>query len=370
MSAAPIALLGTGIWTALGRGSALHGQALRQPPTPHHERRAGTRPVPFRPLADCNETDSLTRASLSCAEQALSEAGIDTGARGDCALVLGSSCLDLPWHEDEALADTSLIFREPNYGRLAARLAKALELGGPAYTLNTACSSSANAMLQAQRLIGAGVAERVLVIGVEIENRISLHGFSSLMLLSAGDYRPFDADRDGLVLGEAVGAMVFGPAGSDGGSGFRLLGGAGRCDPSSPTNSEPDRIAELMREAMDRAAVPPDAIQAIKAHGTGTANNDRSEAEALRLADLAAPPMTSLKPYTGHTLGACGAVECALLLAAWSAGYLPATPGFGRIDPEIGLAPITEAVPLGEGPILANFFGFGGNNASLVWDRN
>ena len=351
MNPAPVKLLGQAVWSTLGRGRQVHARALRQSLPAADRRKVNGRPVPFRPLASAPERDPLRVASLACAEEALAEAGLGPGQRERCALLLGSSCLDLPWHEAAARDDPSLIIREPNYGKLAARLAEALDLGGPCYTINTACSSSANAMLHAQRLLAAGLCDKALVLGVEIENRVSLQGFAALMLLSPGPYRPFDAERDGLILGEAVAAAVFG--GDDDAPGFRLLGGATRCDPSSPTNSDPDGVAALIGEALVTSGLEADELLAVKAHGTGTPNNDRGEAQALRLAGLERVPVTSLKPYTGHTLGACGAVECALLLAAWDEGFLPATPGFRTQDPEVGMAPLTRPQALGPGPVLA-----------------
>ena len=209
------------------------------------------------------------------------------------------------------------------------------------------------------------------MVGVEAYTRLSLQGFGSLLLLSRQSYRPFDQSRDGLILGEGSGAMLLGRAPPpDKKTVFALRGAATACDPSSPTNSQPARIADVMRAALNDAELRITDLAAIKAHGTGTASNDLSEGQGMRLLSERLPPFTSLKPYTGHTLGAGGVIEPLLLLAAWRAGFLPGTPGFAQADPDIGLAPASSAAPMPErGAVLCNFFGFGGNNTSLVFSR-
>ena len=129
-------------------------------------------------------------------------------------------------------------------------------------------------------------------------------------------------------------------------------------------------MAAVMCAALDDAGLDVKQLIGIKAHGTGTVSNDLSEGQGMRLLGGALPPFTSLKPYTGHTLGGCGTIESLCLLAAWREGFLPATPGFAENDPEIGLSPVSTATPLPQqGAVLCNFFGFGGNNTSLVLER-
>lgn len=251
------------------------------------------------------------------------------------------------------------------YGMLADTLARRLGVNGPCMTFNTACSSSANAALYAARLIDSGAIEHALVLGTESYNRLSLLGFASLMLVSDSGLRPFDASRDGLVLGEGVGALVLGRP--ERGRAAHISGGANLCDTSSATNSRPEAIAHVMQSALTDAGITVSDLAAIKAHGTSTPSNDKAEGEGMKLAfGDRLPPFTSMKGHFGHTLGACGALETAALLAVLDAGFLPATAGFAERDPDLGISPMTERGGAAEGHYLLNYFGFGGNNTSLV----
>jgi 3-oxoacyl-(acyl-carrier-protein) synthase len=190
------------------------------------------------------------------------------------------------------------------------------------------------------------------------------------MLLSQDGYRPFDARRDGLILGEAAGAVVLSKEPPEHGPITQILGGANRCAPENPTNAEAGQLLRVMRLALQQAGVTQDELIAIKAHGTGTPSNDRAEGQALDQFSVQLPPITSLKPYFGHTLGACGLSELVGLLYAWDEGFLPATPGFEISDEEFSCQPITQPQALpASGAVLLNSFGFGGNNTSLVIRR-
>lgn len=376
--AAPVYLLGSGLVTCLGEG--LHAQvaalAACTPGAARQPQGLNIPPWPYHLAGDALRADWIYEMIARAVMPALAQARLEAGAQRRLAIFVGSTCIDLPLHESryaESLrrgeADVPML--GPSFGNIAAHIARQFGIEGAQYTLNTACSSSANALLHAHWMLREGSIDHALVVGVEAYNRLSVQGFGSLLLLSRQGYKPFDRARDGLILGEGVGAMLLGrdpPAGVA--APLKLCGGASACDPSSPTNSSPERIAEVMRAALADAQVDVGALCAIKAHGTGTASNDASEGLGMRAVSDVLPPFTSLKPYTGHTLGGCGTIETLCLLAAWEQGFLPATPGFGAPDPEIGIAPITASHPLPpRGAVLCNFFGFGGNNTSLVVAR-
>jgi 3-oxoacyl-[acyl-carrier-protein] synthase I len=386
VAASETCILGGGLVSALGRGLPAHAQALREgraAPQPSPVTFAG-RALPFHFASDPrNAGHSFLQLIEWAVGDALAEAALAPEAVGRMGLFVGSTSLDLPWLE----ANYAAMYRrgeipavqEPGYGTLARNIAATFEIRGPQYTLSTACSSSANALLYARTMLAEGRIDHALVVGAEGYNRLSLLGFGSLMLLTREGYRPFDRARDGLVLGEGVGAIILGsvPPGARGVrpqaqknrglTPFSIVGGATACDPSSPTNSMPERVAEVMREALDDAGVAADDVVAIKAHGTGTPSNDLSEGQAVRAVFGAKPPLfTSIKPSVGHTLGACGAIELLCMVACWRAGFLPPTPGFAEPDDMLGLSPLTRAASLPDGMMLCNFFGFGGNNTSLV----
>lgn len=331
------------------------------------------RPLLFHFAADpAEEGASFRRLIDTAVGDALADAALPADAVARMGLFIGSTCLDLPLHEaayaaSYARGDVPAI-KEPGYGNLARDIAASFGIRGPQYTLSTACSSSANAVLYAREMLAAGRIDHALVVGAEGYNRLSLLGFAGLMLLARTDYRPFDQARDGLVLGEGVGAIVLGREPRPGMA--AIVGGATACDPTSPTSSTPERVAEVIREALADAGLAPAGIAAIKAHGTGTPINDLSEGQAVgTVFGGQPPPLTSIKPSLGHTLGACGAIELLCMLACWQEGFLPPTPGFREIDAALGLRPETQARPLGEGAMLCNFIGFGGNNTSLVLAR-
>ena len=164
--------------------------------------------------------------------------------------------------------------------------------------------------------------------------------------------------------------IVLGVAPDDS-AGLFVNGGASGCDTYSISTSNPDgsQIAVVMQEALDSAGVNPQDIVALKAHGTASPLNDDAEAAGMHQVFGDLPPFFALKPYVGHTLGACGAVETALLAAAISAGELPSSGGFADFDAALAVRPVSKPIPAPDGHYLLNYFGFGGNNASVVIEQ-
>ncbi|WP_018404014.1 beta-ketoacyl synthase N-terminal-like domain-containing protein [Marinobacter gelidimuriae] len=229
------------------------------------------------------------------------------------------------------------------------------------------CTATANAILSAAAAIRTGVSDHALVVGLETRNDTTLAGFHGMQLLAQKNMRPFDRQRDGLVLGEGCGVMLLSKCESDD-PGVLLQGGASNCDTFSISASNPDgsTIAAVMADALDRSGIAPSDIQAIKAHGTATPLNDVGEAAGMRRAFDNVPPFFSLKAALGHTLGSCGVMETLLVAAALPEGRLPASAGFSEPDPGLGVVPMSKLLAVGPGHYLLNFFGFGGNNSSLI----
>ncbi|MGH8456873.1 MAG: hypothetical protein ACRETE_07800, partial [Stenotrophobium sp.] len=189
---------------------------------------------------------------------------------------------------------------------------------------------------------------------------------NSMLLIARDACRPFDAAREGIILGEAVAATVL-SATPQRQPRWELSGGGTLCDAGHPTNPAPDKIAETIRLALADAQLRAGEIVAIKAHGTGTVSNDLGEGLGMRqVFGGQPPPFTSIKPVLGHTLGACGVLETLVAQACLDTGRLPATAGFRNMDTALGIAPLTRNAAIERGPVLLNFFGFGGNNCSLV----
>ena len=195
-----------------------------------------------------------------------------------------------------------------------------------------------------------------------------LAGFGTMELLSRTVCRPFDARRDGLVLGEAVAGIKLSATPGP----WKIAGLSMGLDTYSTTGPDPDGgpIAGVMRDCLRAAATAPSAIDLIKLQAAGSPGSDLAEANALRQVYAEAmPPLLSLKPALGHTLGASGIAELAALLASLEAGQIPATAHYSDMDAEIGLAPVTVRRIATVRRALLNLIGFGGGLASLVVER-
>ena len=284
-------------------------------------------------------------------------------------IFFGSTAIDIPIYEEAYRTDGNVLSRtSAGYGNIADILACRLESEAACYTFTTACTSSANALLFATNLIARGFIEKALVVGYDLFSHVGFYGFEALRLITPPPYRPFDRRRQGIIMGEGCGVVVL-----DGNPGkttdFHCLGGANRCDPYSVTTHDPEGgvIAEVMRTALSRAGLSPRAVTAVKAHATGSYHNDLTECSGLRkVFDDCMPPVTGLKPFIGHTVGACGVIELILFSEAVKKGFIPAMLGFEELDPELGVTPLTRPFPVETGNFLLNYFGFGGNSVSLV----
>ena len=414
-----IVITGAGVVSAIGCGQAETLAALR-------ERRSGIGPVKYLetslldfPVGEVKLSNAelaartgapetwprTTLMSILALQEALSQAGLGSpvkpgmtappepswpAATGHLMLVSGTTVggLDLserqypaysPWHSCGASTD------------LAARF---LGFEG-ATTLSTACSSAANAFIYAANLIRCGLAERVVAGGAESLSDYHLNGFNSLMILDREWCRPFDASRAGLNLGEGAAFLVLETEESALERGVKplavLSGWGNACDAFHQTaSSENGEGAFLaMSKALKMAGLQPSQIDYVNAHGTGTPNNDASESTALRrIFGDAMPPVSSTKPYTGHTTSASGSIEAVFCLLALQNGFLPPELNWKEADPSCvtpwqGIpgqagddAPVMARTAQSvmadidrPSHILSNAFGFGGNDSSIILSR-
>jgi len=248
----------------------------------------------------------------------------------------------------------------------ARMLARCVGANGPVMTTNTACTSGLSALDLALALLAQGGHRDVLVLGVELANRLTVAGFAGLELLSPGLARPCDRGRDGLVLGEALGAVL---VSVDGGR-WRIAALASGVDPAGLTGPAPDGdvILATMRAALARAGWTTGSVELIKLQAGGGRLADLAEAKALHGLFSPLPRSVSLKGAIGHTLGASGPAELALLLGSLERGRVPDTWGFAAADDELGLVP-SGGDASGIGRVLFNLSGFGGNVMSLALER-
>lgn len=254
------------------------------------------------------------------------------------------------------------------------KIAASLDITGFRTTISTACSSAANALMLAARMIRQGLLDVVIAGGTDALCKFTLNGFASLMILDKAPCRPFDETRAGLNLGEGAGYVVLQSEASLHKTPYCLLSGyANANDAFHQTASSPDGTGAYlaMKGALDKAGLQPDAVDYINAHGTGTPNNDASESAAIRrLFGESVPSFSSTKPFTGHTLGAAGGIEAVFSVLSVTRGIFFPNRNFAIPMRDIGLIPVS-AYREGEAirAVLSNSFGFGGNNASLLFSQ-
>ncbi|MCB0793475.1 MAG: beta-ketoacyl-[acyl-carrier-protein] synthase family protein [Flavobacteriales bacterium] len=394
----PIVVSGTGMVTALGAGVPANLEALLKERTGIaplrflETRHRGSLPageVPYNneelaALARPGEVRGWTRTALMgllAVREALQGSGLDPkGPRTGfiSATTAGGIASTEPiYHRffEDDITDKELQYlgtHDP--GEHAERIAQELGCRSIVTTISTACSSSANAIMLGSRLIRHGLLDAAIVGGTDALCKYTVNGFNSLMILDPEPCRPFDASRRGLNLGEAGAFLVLEPMERARARGATVLGVvsgfANTNDAYHATASSPQGDGALlaMQRALDMAGVAPGEVDHINVHGTGTENNDLSEGHALRrLFGTEVPQFSSTKSFTGHTLGAAGAVEAIYSLLAIQEQVMFANLRFTEPLPETGLIPIV-ATKKTEGlrHVLSNSFGFGGNNTSLL----
>ncbi|EPV3841876.1 beta-ketoacyl-[acyl-carrier-protein] synthase family protein [Morganella morganii] len=252
-------------------------------------------------------------------------------------------------------------------GDPARFLSAYLGLTGPAYTISTACSSSARAILSGQRLIDARLADAVIAGGADTLSRMPINGFNSLEALSPVLCQPFAQGRTGITIGEGAALLLLSREPAD----VAFLGGGESGDGYHMSAPEPEgRGAELaIRMALKNAGLTPEDIGYINLHGTGTPLNDTMESTVISRLFGAGVPCSSTKPLTGHMLGAAGAGEAALSWLILKENLPLPVQIFTDKPQDTTLAPcglLTRPATLCKPVILSNSFAFGGNNCVLI----
>lgn len=310
------------------------------------------------------------------------EQAIQTYGRERIGVVLGTSTSGI----DEASRGLAHYIREQHFpaeydyrqqelGAPANFLAEWLQLSGPAYVISTACTSSARALMSAQRLLDLGLCDAVLCGGVDSLCKLTLNGFSSLEAMSDERCNPFSANRNGINIGEA--AVLFVMSKQPGaGPAIALLGAGASSDAHHISAPEPSGRGALqaMQKALSSAQLQAAQISYLNLHGTATQHNDAMESLAVAALFAEGVACSSTKPLTGHTLGAAGALEAAfcwlslsadnhehaLPLHVWDGAADPALPALNWVTASTRLSSIAPRY------LMSNSFAFGGNNVSLI----
>ncbi|WP_324833802.1 beta-ketoacyl-[acyl-carrier-protein] synthase family protein [Pseudomonas saxonica] len=254
----------------------------------------------------------------------------------------------------------------------ATFLADWLNIGGPAYVISTACTSSARALMSAQRLLDLNLCDAVLCGGVDSLCGLTLNGFSALDAVSDERCKPFSVNRQGINIGEAAALFIMSkhPTGTQT---IALLGAGASSDAHHISAPEPSGrgAAQAMHKALKRAGLQPENIGYLNLHGTATQHNDAMESHAVAQVFPLGVPCSSTKPMTGHTLGAAGALEAAFCWLSlthdnalaphlWDGQPDPALPALQWVIPGQTLAASPQRC------LMSNSFAFGGNNVSLI----
>ncbi len=244
-------------------------------------------------------------------------------------------------------------------------------LAGPAYVVSTACSSGAKVFACAQRMLASGLIDAAIVGGVDSLCLTTLYGFNSLQLISAQACRPFDANRDGISLGEGA-AFALLEKSSKVKSGDIILSGVGEStDAHHMSSPHPEGLgAQLAMQAALRSANLDSAdIDYINLHGTATPNNDDAEDKGVIRVFGTHTPCSSTKGHTGHTLGAAGSIEAIFSALALQYNFVPGGVGTQNLDPQLQcnyrLANSSQSMR----HVMSNSFGFGGSNCSLILSK-
>ena len=248
-------------------------------------------------------------------------------------------------------------------------VAAATGLRGPSMTLSTACSSSAKGFASAARWLQYGLVDAVLVGGVDSLCLSILYGFNSLELVSKNPCRPFDTRRDGISIGEACGFALLTREDTGFAGQFVLRGYGESSDAYHMSHPHPDGKGAVlaMDRALQRSGLAAESIDYVNLHGTASKANDGIESFALAQRFSDKTLASSTKGWTGHALGAAGVLEAIIALEAMKHSLIPGTLNCEEQDPETGF-PIQEQNV--DSPIqyaMTNSFGFGGNNAALIF---
>ncbi|HHQ4050760.1 beta-ketoacyl-[acyl-carrier-protein] synthase family protein [Citrobacter sp. Cm046] len=331
--------------------------------------------IPDNFRAHRSRNNQLLLAALAQIQPQVDDA-IARYGRDRIAIVLGTSTSGLDEgdvHVDLTLngkVSTEWHYPQQELGDPSRFLSHWLALDGPAFTLSTACSSSARAIMSGRRLIESGLADIAIVGGADTLSRMPINGFHSLESLSLTRCQPFGRDRSGITIGEGAALMLLTREPQP----IALLGVGESSDAYhiSAPHPQGEGAIRAIGQALNDAGITPDQVGYINLHGTATPLNDQIESKVVNAIFGENVPCSSTKHLTGHTLGAAGITEAAISMLILQRD-LPLPPqDFSQSPRDETLPPcgiIEQPQPLARPVILSNSFAFGGNNASILLGR-
>jgi 3-oxoacyl-[acyl-carrier-protein] synthase II len=325
---------------------------------------------------------ALEMAGLTGQPELLEETGLSIGTGSGSNATLDAAFHRLYAENKDRLAPMTLPRGMNNAA--ASEMSIRFGLKGPNNTYSVACASASSAIGEAMRAIRHGYSERILAGGSEALLTFGvLHAWYALRALAEPDAdisascRPFSSDRNGLVLGEGAGFLMLESLESASARGATILaeltGYGASCDANHLTHPDTTGQVKAIRQALADAALQPEQIDYINAHGTATTAGDAVEAESINTvfgAHAALLPVSSTKAVHGHLMGAGGAVELGLAVLAMLHDTIPPTANCRKPDPELHIDMVAEGARKKRlNHVMSNSFAFGGSNAVLVASR-
>ena len=318
--------------------------------------------------------------ALIAIREALSDSGLTSEdiESSKTALIVGTTVGGLS-HTDEFYSDSTSISNPTDFvssyscGSVTIFLQKELGVTGVTNTINSACSSGANAIAYGAQLIRHGLAERAIVGGTDSLSKFTINGFNALHILSPELCRPFDENRRGLNLGEGAGFLILEREENLGNKkSYGVVKGWGNSNDSfhaSSISPNGDGPFLAMKKALSKSGLATRDIHYINTHGTATENNDLTESKAMKRLFKEVPTFQSTKSVVGHTLGAAGGLEAVYSLLALQHQECYPSCQFSKAIEETSLIPNLTYKELAQENVMSNSFGFGGNCTSLIFGK-
>ncbi|MBC8364090.1 MAG: beta-ketoacyl-ACP synthase II [Actinobacteria bacterium] len=381
-----VAVTGLGVIASCGIGIDAFWEGLCGPAPEGYRRVHDFDPSPwFDNPKEVRRADRCTQFAIAAADMALEQAGTMTADPGRRGVWIGTGIGGIHTLEDQITTRLDKgerrvsPFLVPMMMANASTAAVSMRHGfqGPAENTCTACAAGTHAVANAARLVASGRCDVMIAGGSEAAFvPTALAGFANMTAFSSvGISRPFDAERDGFVMGEGAGILVLEEwdTALDRGATIiaEVLGGASTADAHHITAPSPGGVGAIacMELAMEEAGVTAADIGHINAHGTSTPLNDMAEARAMeKVFGTPGPLVTSTKGITGHALGAAGALEAVALALSLQKALIPPTAGYATPDPDMPPVNLVLGGPAQwePSPSLSNSFGFGGHNGTIV----
>ena len=329
-------------------------------------------PLPS-PLAEWDCRNNRLLAAAAAQIRPAIDAALERHGARRVALVIGTSTSGIASGEDAMAAKIrdgafprEFSYKQQEIGGTAPLAARLLGVRGPAYTVSTACTSGAKALLAAKRLLELELCDAAIAGGVDTLCRLTVGGFASLESTSPQRCNPLSRNRNGINIGEGAALFLLGRDAAP----VALAGGGESSDAHHLSAPDPEGTGAeaAMRAALADAGATPADIGYVNLHATATRKNDEMESRVMARVFPAGTPVSGTKPLTGHALGAAGALEAAFCWLALTDGLLPPHVWDGEADPALpALRVAVRGERLASRLVMSNSFAFGGSNASLIF---